>query len=208
MQRDEPLQPRAECASIRSQPNERLFRVVCRAVAIREAGRRWQQSVQNISWRLDTQRHRATEFGCAVHGDCAYRDSEQRRLQHGVGEPRRQSAFRRRNASGMVQYGGGTPAEWFNTAAYADPAPYTYGSSKPNSLVADWGKNVTLSLFRQFHVGLGENRYFEFRAEAFNLFNNVVFGYPDSSLADSNFGRVTSQSNQPRQLQGGLKFYF
>ena len=103
---------------------------------------------------------------------------------------------------------GGTPAEWFNTAAYADPAPYTYGSSKPNSLVADWGKNVTLSLFRQFHVGLGENRYFEFRAEAFNLFNNVVFGYPDSSLADSNFGRVTSQSNQPRQLQGGLKFYF
>src|ERR1022692_4286848 len=202
MQRDEPLQPRAECASIRSQPNERLFRVVCRAVAIREAGRRWQQSVQNISWRLDTQRHRATEFGCAVHGDCAYRDSEQRRLQHGGYNTEWA------NLVGNPHSVGGTPAEWFNTAAYADPAPYTYGSSKPNSLVADWGKNVTLSLFRQFHVGLGENRYFEFRAEAFNLFNNVVFGYPDSSLADSNFGRVTSQSNQPRQLQGGLKFYF
>jgi hypothetical protein len=104
--------------------------------------------------------------------------------------------------------GGHTVAAWFNTAAYTNPAPYTYGNSKPNSLRTDWGRNIDLSLFRQFHVGLGEKRYFEFRAEAFNLFNNVVFGYPDSYLPDTNFGRVTSTLNQPRQLQLGLKFYF
>ncbi len=109
---------------------------------------------------------------------------------------------------GNPNTGGGTRAEWFNTAAYADPAAYTYGNSKPNSLVTDWGKSVNLSLLRQFHIGLGENRYFQFRAEAYNLFNNVVFGYPDSHLGDSNFGQVTSQSNLPRQLQLGLKFYF
>jgi hypothetical protein len=101
-----------------------------------------------------------------------------------------------------------TPAEWFNTAAYANPAPYTYGNSKPNSLVTDWGRNLDLSLFRQFHIGLGERRYFEFRAEAFNVFNNVVFGYPDSNLSDTNYGKVTGQMNGPRQLQMSLKFYF
>jgi len=98
--------------------------------------------------------------------------------------------------------------QWFNTSAYAIPAPYTYGNSRPNSLVTDWGRNLDLSLFRQFHIGLGEKRYFEFRLEAFNVFNNVVFGYPDSGIGDTNYGMVTSQMNQPRELQLGLKFYF
>jgi hypothetical protein len=103
---------------------------------------------------------------------------------------------------------GGNIAEWFNTAAFAIPAPYTYGNEKPNTLVTDWGRNLDLSLFRQFHIGLGEKRYFEFRAEAFNVFNNVVFSYPDSGIGDANYGKVTGQMNTPRQLQLGVKFYF
>ena len=104
--------------------------------------------------------------------------------------------------------GGHSVSQWFNTAAYANPKPYTYGNSKPNSLVTDWGRNLDLSLFRQFHIGLGERRYFEFRAEAFNVFNNVVFSYPDSNLSDTNYGKVTGQINIARELQMGLKFYF
>jgi len=104
--------------------------------------------------------------------------------------------------------GAGTVNEWFNTAAFTNPAPYTYSNEKPNTLSTQWGRNLDLSLFRQFHIGLGEKRYFEFRAEAFNVFNNVVYGYPDSGIGDSNFGQVTSQINTPRQLQLGLKFYF
>ncbi len=104
--------------------------------------------------------------------------------------------------------GGGTPERWFNTAAFANPAAYTLGNEKPNILLTDWGRNLDLSLFRQFHVGFGEKRFFEFRAEAFNVFNNVVFGYPDSGLSDVNYGRVTSQMNSPRILQMGVKFYF
>lgn len=99
-------------------------------------------------------------------------------------------------------------SEWFNTSAYKIPAPYAYGNSKPNSLVTDWGKNLDLALFRQFRLGLGEKRYFEFRAEAFNVFNNVVFGYPDSNIGNAKYGQVTSQLNAPRELQLGLKFYF
>jgi hypothetical protein len=114
----------------------------------------------------------------------------------------------RADVSGDPNAGSHSVDRWFNTAAFSNPAPYTYGNSKPNLLNSDWGRNVDLSLFRQFHVGLGERRFFEFRAEAFNAFNNVVFNYPDSSLTDTNFGRVTSQRNSPRELQLGLKFYF
>jgi len=112
------------------------------------------------------------------------------------------------NITGNPNSGGGTPSQWFNTAAYANPAPYTYGNSKPNSLLTDWGKSVNLSVFRNFRIGLGEERYFQFRAEAYNLFNDVVFGYPNSTLGQPNFGVVNTTTNLPRQLQLGLKFYF
>ena len=58
-----------------------------------------------------------------------------------------------------------------------------------------------MSIFREFHLGLGESRFLEFRAESFNLFNNVVWGVPDNSNTDANYGQITSQQNSPRQLQ-------
>ena len=114
------------------------------------------------------------------------------------------------NVSGNPNGGSGThtPAQWFNTSAFSLPAPYTYGNEKPNTLNSNWRRNLDLSLFRQFHVGLGEKRYFEFRAETFNIFNNVVFNVPNTDLSGTNFGAVTSQLNQPRQLQMGLKFNY
>ena len=114
------------------------------------------------------------------------------------------------NVSGNPNGGSGThtPAQWFNTSAFSLPAPYTYGNEKPNTLNSDWRHNLDLSLFRQFHVGLGEKRYFEFRAETFNIFNNVVFNVPNTDLSGTNFGAVTSQLNSPRQLQMGLKFNY
>lgn len=46
----------------------------------------------------------------------------------------------------------------------------------------------------------------QFRAEAFNAFSRVRFSSPNTDVnAGANFGRVTSQSNDPRQLQFGLK---
>ena len=101
-----------------------------------------------------------------------------------------------------------TPAQWFNVNAFALQAPYTYGNEKVNPLTSDGTKNLDLSLFRTFHVGLGESRYFEFRAESFNLFNRVMFAIPNSTLGGANFGAVTSQQNSPRQLQLALKFVY
>ncbi len=114
------------------------------------------------------------------------------------------------NLSGSPNGGSGThtPTQWFNTSAFSLPAPYTYGNEKPNTLNSNWRRNLDLSIFRQFHVGLGERRYFEFRAETFNIFNNVVFNVPHTDISSTNFGAVTSQLNQPRQLQMGLKFTY
>ncbi len=69
--------------------------------------------------------------------------------------------------------------------------------------------NENISVARSFPIR--EAMRFEFRAEAFNLFNRVRFGTGDTNLQDQNFGRLTSSSdllNTPRQLQLALKFYF
>jgi len=120
----------------------------------------------------------------------------------------------RANVSGNTS-GPKTRAQWFNTAAFSIPTNYTYGNEKANSMVSQHWNNVDMSLFRKFQMGLGEERYFEFRAEAFNLFNNVVFGVPNASVnagLDQNgkpkFGAITGQRNTPREMQMSLKLYF
>ena len=107
-----------------------------------------------------------------------------------------------------------TQQKWFNTSAFTLPAPYTYGNQKVNTMVSQHYNNVDMSIFRQFPIGLGEERYFEFRAEAFNMFNNVVFTVPDTNASHTNFGQTTAQRTGQnglpahRQLQVSLKFYY
>lgn len=60
------------------------------------------------------------------------------------------------------------------------------------------------SVFKQFQVM--EKLKLQFRAEAFNSLNRVRFSGPNTNVtAGANFGRVTAQSNDPRQLQFGMK---
>jgi hypothetical protein len=105
--------------------------------------------------------------------------------------------------------------EWFDPTAFALPAAYTYGSEKVNPYTDQMRHDVDMSLLRQFHIGLGETRYFEFRADSFNLFNNVIFNGPNANISNysanpvtNTFGVITSQQNSPRQLQMALKFYY
>ena len=67
-------------------------------------------------------------------------------------------------------------------------------------------ENENVSLAKTFNVT--ERFRVDFRAEAFNVFNRVVFGGPQTSLNSSTFGVVSSQANSPRQMQGGLKLYW
>lgn len=99
-----------------------------------------------------------------------------------------------------------TTAEWFNTAAFAAPALYTFGDSGRNAFRGDWYKDLDLSLFRSFPIT--ENKRIEFRAEAFNLTNTPTWGTPVNSINNPNFGRVLTTRSTARQLQLAVKFYF
>ncbi len=116
----------------------------------------------------------------------------------------------RMNMVGNPNSGSGihTQKEWFNTSAFTPPTNYVYGNEPVNPLVSQHWNDVDMSLFRNFQIGLGQQRYFQFRADAFNAFNNVVFSVPDTNDTDPTYGQVTGQHNAPRELQFALRFYY
>jgi hypothetical protein len=95
---------------------------------------------------------------------------------------------------------------YFDTSAFSQPAPFTFGNHSVYSpdIRSDGTANWDLSVFKEF--GITEKLKTQFRAEFFNAFNTPQFGNPNLSVTSSSFGRVTSQSNSPRQIQFGLKF--
>jgi len=100
----------------------------------------------------------------------------------------------------------GSVSCFFNTSAFA-PALGTLGTSGRNKFRSAPYWDVDLSIFRQFPFG--ETRRFEFRAEAFNLFNNVIFGTPGNDVSSPlTFGVVRSAASTARQLQFGAKIIF
>jgi hypothetical protein len=116
------------------------------------------------------------------------------------------NTFVRANRVGDPTPGHRTPAGWINTSAFAVPAPCTFGNLGRNSLRSDWYGNLDCSLFRRFPMG--ERLQLEFRAEAFNATNSVVFAAPANVINATGFGVVTSTANTPRQVQVALKLAF
>ena len=94
---------------------------------------------------------------------------------------------------------------WFDTSVFSQPEPYTFGnlSRNLNDVRTDGVQNFDLSLFKAFKPH--EKVTVQFRTEALNAFNTPQFGGPNAGVTSSSFGRVSSQSNSPRQIQFGLK---
>jgi outer membrane receptor protein involved in Fe transport len=104
-----------------------------------------------------------------------------------------------------------SPSEWFNTAAFAIPAQYTFGNSYRGLIQGQRLINFDTSVIRSFP--LWRETQFEFRAEAFNLFNHPVFGLNEYGSTDLNspstFGSVDgAQANTNRELQVSGKIVF
>ena len=95
--------------------------------------------------------------------------------------------------------------EWFNTADFTENQVGTYGNIGKNSLRGPRLFNTDLALLKTGKIG--ERVGYEFRAEFYNIFNNVNFGNPDAGLQDSNFGQISSAAD-PRILQMALKVKF
>ncbi len=66
-----------------------------------------------------------------------------------------------------------------------------------------------MGLFKNFRFSGDMN--IQFRAEFFNLFNQVNFDIPNLNVSGGNFGSITRTDpsfGDPRILQFGLKFVF
>ncbi|MEZ5294443.1 MAG: TonB-dependent receptor [Vicinamibacterales bacterium] len=97
--------------------------------------------------------------------------------------------------------------KWFDTTAFAPNAARTYGNCGANTLRGPGSKSMNMSLFRNIPLG-GEKRL-ELRAEVFNLFNWVNYGFPAANVSNQGtFGRITSTLGDPREMQFAVKFYF
>ena len=94
---------------------------------------------------------------------------------------------------------------WFNTSVFKQPAPFTFGNvSRTLPDVRSAGVNNWDLAFVKT-TAITERIGLQFRAEFFNLFNRVEFGFPGQVLGNASFGVVSSQVNQPRLLQLSLR---
>jgi len=99
-----------------------------------------------------------------------------------------------------------TAQEWFNTAAFQMPAPFTFGNGGRNVVLGAPENNVDMSLIKD--TLLREGTRLEFRAEVFNVLNHTNFAdAPGRTAFTPTFGRYTSAEN-PRQIQLALKVLF
>jgi len=94
---------------------------------------------------------------------------------------------------------------YLNPAQFADPTLGTFASTR-RSICCGPGENQwDITFSKRFSVS--ESKYFQFRADIFNLFNKTEFVNPDGNFSNTTFGQVL-QARDPRLVQFALKFYF
>jgi hypothetical protein len=104
------------------------------------------------------------------------------------------------------------PSEWYNPAAFAQPADFTAGNGSRTvaSLLGPGYNSMDVSLGKRLPIG-GE-RSFEFNATALDVLNHANWNYPDpmigpASAPNLDAGRIIG-SHGGRVIQLGLKFSF
>ncbi len=111
----------------------------------------------------------------------------------------------RANVLGNPALSAPSVAEWFNTADFAQPAPFTFGNEGVGIVRAHGLVNVDLSAIRSFR--LTERLHAELRGEFFNAFNHTNFGLPGQTFGSAAFG-VISSAGPARQIEVGARFAF
>ena len=95
--------------------------------------------------------------------------------------------------------------QWFNTAAFAQPAIGADGTAGRNIVEGPGYRNVDLGVFRDIRFG---ETTLQFRIEATNVFNIVNLTNPGTSLnAPATFGKIRSARDM-RRMQLGVRLSF
>src|SRR5262249_13049042 len=118
--------------------------------------------------------------------------------------------------SGVIPYGERSVNRWFDTSAFASPAPFSFGNSGRNILTGPRLFQWDSSLFKM--IKLRESWMVQFRAEIFNILNHPDFGVPNASIGTGPAGTISAlvgnstlaaqPVGQPRQIQLALKVIF
>lgn len=98
-----------------------------------------------------------------------------------------------------------TAAQWFNTAAFSNPAPGYFGDAALGSITGPGVVNFDMAFYKDFHVK--ERHLFQFRAELFNIFNHTNFSGVQTAYGAGNFGQITSALD-PRIAEFALRYEF
>ncbi len=122
----------------------------------------------------------------------------------------------RANIVGKPARRAGKDSVWINSYlvnpnVFVLPPVYTLGDApRVTGLVrSPLAFNTSMSVEKDFSLSkVHEGMKFELRLEAQNALNHPVFGTPDTSVDDPNFGIISYTSNSPRQVQLGVKITF
>lgn len=125
------------------------------------------------------------------------------------------ASLKRASKSAWKPLNSGCPAAscgyFANPTAVREPDDYTFGNTgRTISLTAPGTANASLSMFKSFALSaIHEGSSLELRLEAFNAFNHTQFAAPNTMVGDAkNFGKITSQANDPRVGQVALRFFY
>jgi hypothetical protein len=97
---------------------------------------------------------------------------------------------------------------WFDTSVFSPAPAFTYGTTgRVLPDVRNHGINsIDFGLFKNNYIG--ERFNVQLRAEFFNLLNRVQFNNPGLTEGTGQFGVVSAQRNNPRQVQLAIKLIF
>lgn len=111
----------------------------------------------------------------------------------------------RPNVVGDPDLGSPSADAWFDAEAFAFPPFGSFGDAGRNILEGPSFMNVNLALIKHAEIAAGAR--LQFRIEAFNLFNRVNLGLPDSFLGSPTFGQILS-AGDARRIQLGVRLLF
>lgn len=98
-----------------------------------------------------------------------------------------------------------TVGRWFNTAAFKDPAPYTFGNAGRDVMTGPGLANLDLSLIK--NIRWGERYNVQLRIESFNLPNHPNFRSPMGYAGIPSYGALWA-TRDSRNIQLGAQFSF
>jgi len=97
----------------------------------------------------------------------------------------------------------------FNPKAFAETGTYAFGNAPRYLSDVRYPAFSDLDALVQRKININERMFFTLRFESVNALNHVVFGAPDVSVTDTNFGyNPHVQANNPRIAQVSARFTF